>query len=130
VHDRRGPADQAAGPRLSACGESCRGRRTSPLRTVRLIGQLAEPDAIQAAITGSDALISAPGPSRKPGGNGTPRTDGARVVAAMPKAGVRRFVGPVTPSIPDPRDRPTLSCHLWHGNALTNSVGDSERCRG
>ncbi|MCW6003436.1 NAD(P)H-binding protein [Micromonospora sp. CPCC 205371] len=73
------------------------------------VGQLSNPDAVREALTGSDAVISALGPSLKRGAKGTPVTDGTRtVVAAMRQAGVRRFIGLATPSVPDPRDRPSL----------------------
>jgi hypothetical protein len=40
-------------------------------------------------------------------------TDGTRmVVAAMEEAGVRRFIGLATPSVPDARDRPTLKAKV------------------
>ena len=58
-------------------------------------------------------MISALGPSLKRGATGTPVSDGTRtIVAAMQAAGVRRFIGLATPSIPDPRDRLTLKSKL------------------
>lgn len=38
----------------------------------------------------------------------SPRT----IITAMDQAGVRRFIGLATPSVPDPRDRPTLKAQL------------------
>lgn len=79
-----------------------------PRLTVRT-GQLTDQHAVRAAVEGSDAVISALGPTLKPGATGSELTDGTRtVVAAMRQAGVRRYIGLATPSLPDPRDRPTL----------------------
>ena len=77
------------------------------------VGQLFDVDAVAGAVRGSDAVISALGPSLRRGARGTPITDGTLViVAAMEAAGVRRFIGLATPSVPDPRDRPTLKGRL------------------
>ena len=101
-----------------------------PRLTVR-IGQLSDPDAVRDAVTGSDAVISALGPSLKPGAKGTPLTEGTRtIVTAMQQAGVRRFIGLATPSVPDSRDRPTLKAKVlpvlaktMFPHALTDLVG-------
>lgn len=80
--------------------------------TVRA-GHLTDPDAVRAAVTGSDAVISALGPSLKRSVKGTELADGTRVVvAAMRQAGVRRFIGLATPSVPDPRDRSNLRAKI------------------
>jgi len=77
------------------------------------IGQLSDAAAVRDVVGGSDAVISALGPSLKRGASGTPVTDGTRsIVAAMQKAGVRRFIGMATPSVLDPRDRPTFKAKL------------------
>jgi hypothetical protein len=65
------------------------------------------------------------------GATGTPVSDGTRtIVAAMQAAGARRFIGLATPSIADPRDRPTLKgkllpvlARLALPNALTELNG-------
>lgn len=60
-----------------------------------------------------DAVISMLGPALRRGAKGTPVADGTRtVIAAMRQAGVRRFIGLATPSVPDPRDRPTLKAKV------------------
>lgn len=83
-----------------------------PGLTVR-IGQLSDSAAVRDVVGDSDAVISALGPSLKRGARGTPLTEGTRsIVAAMADAGVRRFIGLATPSVPDPRDRPTLRARL------------------
>lgn len=77
------------------------------------VGQLSDADAVRETIAGADAVISALGPTLKPGATGTPLTEGTRtVVAAMVHAGVRRFIGLATPSLSDPRDRPTVKAKV------------------
>lgn len=86
-------------------------RQDPHLRVVT--GQLADRARVLDAVRGSDAVISALGPSLKRGATGTPVTDGTRtIVAAMQTAGVNRFVGLATPSVPDPRDRPTIKARV------------------
>ena len=103
-------------------------------------GALDDRDGIARALVGSQAVISALGPSLSRKATGTPVTDGTRaVVAAMDDAGIRRFIGLATPSVPDRRDRPTLKArvlpvlaHLMFPNALaelrgmTSAVTDSD----
>jgi nucleoside-diphosphate-sugar epimerase len=81
---------------------------------LRLVtGELADSDNVREAVKGSDAVISALGPSLKRGTTGTPVADGTRtVVEAMQATGVRRFVGLATPSVSDPRDKPTLKARI------------------
>jgi nucleoside-diphosphate-sugar epimerase len=76
-------------------------------------GELADRDRVLEAVQGSDAVISALGPSLKRGVTGTPVTDGTRnIIDAMHATGVRRFVGLATPSVPDTRDQPTLKARV------------------
>jgi nucleoside-diphosphate-sugar epimerase len=83
-----------------------------PGLTVRT-GQLSDAAAVRDVVAGSDAVISALGPSLKRGASATPLTYGTRaIVAAMRDAGVRRFIGLATPSVPDPRDGPTFKAKL------------------
>ena len=94
-------------------------------------GELADRAGVARAVDGADAVISALGPTWRPGATGTPVADGTRtIVAAMRAAGVRRFIGLATPAIADPRDRPTLKGKLLQlmprlaiSNALTELVG-------
>ena len=77
------------------------------------VGQLSDAEAVAGVVRGSDAVISALGPSLKRGARGTPVMDGTLViVTAMEAAGVRRFIGLATPSVADPRDLPTLKARL------------------
>ena len=76
-------------------------------------GALTDQRAIRESVRGSDAVISALGPSLKLGAKGTPIADGtANIVAAMRAEGVQRFIGLATPSVPDPRDHSTLKAHV------------------
>jgi putative NADH-flavin reductase len=78
-----------------------------------VVGGLDDATAIEETIAGSDAVISALGPSLKRGATGTPLTEGTRtIVAVMEREGVRRYIGIATPSIPDPRDQPTFRAKL------------------
>jgi nucleoside-diphosphate-sugar epimerase len=104
-------------------------RHTPRLRVV--VGELSDPAAIQPAVQGSQAVISALGPSLKRGATGTPVTDGTtNILKAMQATGVDRFIGLATPSVPDPRDQPTLKgralpvlARLMFPNALTELRG-------
>jgi nucleoside-diphosphate-sugar epimerase len=104
-------------------------RRSPRLRVV--VGELSDPAAIQQAVQGSRAVISALGPSLKRGATGTPVTDGTRnILKAMQATGVDRFIGLATPSVPDPRDQPTLKgralpvlARLMFPNAFTELRG-------
>jgi uncharacterized protein YbjT (DUF2867 family) len=79
---------------------------THPELTV-VSGELSDAAAIQDAVKGADAVISALGPSLKRSATGTPVTDGTRtIVGAMRVEGVARYIGLATPSLADPRDRP------------------------
>ncbi len=105
-----------------------------------VVGQLVDLAKVTESVRGSDAVISALGPSLRRAAQGTPVTDGTRtIVAAMGAAGVRRFIGLATPSVPDRRDRPTLKARvlpvlarLAFPNALeelrgmTNAVTESD----
>ena len=103
---------------------------TQPNLTV-IQGGPDDPAGIGRAVEGADAVISALGPSLRRGATGTPVSDGTRtIVAAMQAAGVRRFIGLATPSVADPRDRPTLKgkllpvmARLALPNALTELRG-------
>ncbi|HEV2529137.1 MAG TPA: NAD(P)H-binding protein [Thermomicrobiales bacterium] len=73
-------------------------------------GQLSDADAIRLAVAGSDAVVSALGPTLARGATGTPLTEGTYlIVAAMKAEGVRRYVGMATPSIRDPHDGRSLT---------------------
>ncbi len=77
-------------------------------------GELHDRVAIDRAVAGADAVISALGPTLKRSAKGTPVTEGTRnIVAAMQAAGVKRFIGLATPAVADPRDRPTFKAKVF-----------------
>ncbi|WP_181783151.1 NAD(P)-dependent oxidoreductase [Pseudonocardia pini] len=91
-------------------------------------GPLSDEDMLRGAVRGADAVVSALGPTLRPGVGGRPLTEGtARVVRLMGEEGVRRFVGLATPSLPDERDRPTLKARVlpvMAGTLFPNALAD------
>ncbi|MDQ3741434.1 MAG: SDR family oxidoreductase [Actinomycetota bacterium] len=72
-------------------------------------GELTDREAIEEAVRGANAVISALGPSLDRKATGMPLVDGTRnIVEAMRATGVRRYVGMATPSLRDPRDKRSL----------------------
>jgi nucleoside-diphosphate-sugar epimerase len=110
---------------------------THPRLTV-VTGQLSDAAAVASAVKDADAVISALGPSLRRGATGRPVTQGTQtIVAAMTSAGVRRFVGLATPSVPDPQDRPTIRARvlpvlagMMFPNALHELVGMTDAVTG
>jgi putative NADH-flavin reductase len=81
---------------------------THPNLTV-VAGELTDRDAVQRAVHGSNAVISALGPSLDRKATGMPLVDGTRtIVDAMLAEGVERYIGMATPSLRDPRDKGSL----------------------
>jgi len=73
-----------------------------------VVGELSDPAAVEQAITGADAVVSALGPDLSRKATGLPLVDGTKnIVGAMQQHGVRRYVGLGTPSVLDPREQPT-----------------------
>lgn len=99
-----------------------------------LEGELSDADRVRQAVRGADAVISALGPSLKLGATGHPVTKGTEnIVAAMLAEGVHRYIGLATPSVADPRDRPTLRAMVLpvmaraaFPNALEEIIGMTE----
>jgi putative NADH-flavin reductase len=81
---------------------------THPNLTV-ITGELTDRDAVQRAVHGADAIISALGPSLDRKATGMPLVEGTRtIVDAMRAEGVERSIGMATPSLRDPRDTSSL----------------------
>ena len=81
---------------------------THPNLTV-IAGKLTDRDAVQRAVRGADAVISALGPSLDRKATGMPLVDGTRTILdAMAAEGVERYIGIATPILRDPRDTPSL----------------------
>ncbi|MBD9727333.1 NAD(P)H-binding protein [Streptomyces caniscabiei] len=101
-------------------------------------GQLADRAAVEQAVSGADAVISALGPSLKRSTTGTQVTDGTRTIAqAMEARKVTRFVGLATPSLADPRDKPhwkhkvlPVAAGLMFPNALAELKGMTKAVTG
>lgn len=82
---------------------------TSHERLTVIGGELSDHEAVAGAIAEADVVISALGPSMDRRVGGTALSEGTcAIVAAMRAGGVRRLIGLATPSVADPRDRPTL----------------------
>ncbi|WP_449373118.1 NAD(P)-dependent oxidoreductase [Arthrobacter psychrolactophilus] len=78
-----------------------------------VIGEMSNTEAINSAITGADAVVSALGASIDRKAQGTPLIDGTRnIFDAMQNHGVSRFVGQATPSVLDPQEKSTFITRL------------------
>jgi nucleoside-diphosphate-sugar epimerase len=78
-----------------------------------VVGETTDAAAIDRAVAGADAVVSALGPSMDRKATGLPLVEGTRhIVAAMQRHDVRRYVGNGTPSVLDPRERPTWQTRL------------------
>jgi len=74
-----------------------------------ITGELTDRDAVQRAVHGADAIISALGPSLDRKATGAPLVDATRtIVDTMRAEGVERYIGMATPSLRDPRDTSSL----------------------
>jgi uncharacterized protein YbjT (DUF2867 family) len=101
-------------------------------------GQLSDRDAVEQAVSGADAFVSALGPSLKRSTTGTAVTDGTRtIVQAMEAQQVARFIGLATPSLADPQDKPhwkhkvlPVAAGLMFPNALAELKGMTEAVTG
>jgi uncharacterized protein YbjT (DUF2867 family) len=78
-----------------------------------IIGEMSDADAIDRAVAGADAVVSALGPSLDRKATGMPLIDGTRhILDAMKRHGVIRYIGHGTPSVLDPHEKPTLQTRL------------------
>src|SRR4051794_29799351 len=76
-------------------------------------GELNDAAAVDRAVQGADAVVSALGPSLDRKATGLPLVEGTRnIIEAMRRHGVRRYVGNGTPSVLDPREKPTWQTRL------------------
>jgi putative NADH-flavin reductase len=76
-------------------------------------GEITDAAAIDRAVTGADAVVSALGPSMDRKATGLPLVEGTQhIVASMQGHGVRRYVGNATPSVLDPREKATWQARL------------------
>jgi putative NADH-flavin reductase len=78
-----------------------------------IIGELSDTDAVNGAVAGADAVVSALGPSLDRKATDMPLIEGTRhILDAMKRHGVTRYVGHATPSVLDPHEKPTLQTKL------------------
>lgn len=78
-----------------------------------VVGELTDRDAIDTAVAGAGAVISALGPSLDRRATGLPLIAGTDLILdAMKQHGVRRYVGHATPAVLDPQERPTAITRL------------------
>ncbi len=78
-----------------------------------LTGEVSDAAAVDRAVAGADAVVSALGPSLDRKATGLPLVEGTRnIIEAMQRHGVRRYVGNGTPSVLDPREKPTWQTRL------------------
>jgi putative NADH-flavin reductase len=74
-----------------------------------IAGELSDAAAVRRAVHGADAVISAIGPSLDRKATGMPLVDGTHTILdAMHAERIERYIGIATPSLCDPRDRPSL----------------------
>lgn len=73
-----------------------------------VIGEMSDQAAIDSAVAGADAVVSALGPSMDRKAIGTPLVAGTgHILDAMKRHHVRRYIGHATPAVLDPREKPT-----------------------
>jgi uncharacterized protein YbjT (DUF2867 family) len=76
-------------------------------------GELTDAAAVERAVHGADAVVSALGPSLDRTATGLPLVEGTRkIIDAMHEHNVRRYVGNGTPSVLEPREKPTWQTRL------------------
>jgi putative NADH-flavin reductase len=85
-------------------------------------GDVLDAEAVEKAVMGQDAVISALGPTRPPVA-GMMETAAKNIVAAMNKAGVRRLISTSGAGVRAEQDQPQLIDHLMKG-LLTLLAGD------
>ena len=85
-------------------------------------GDVLDAAAVENAVAGQDAVISALGPTRPPV-PGMMETAARNIVAAMQKADIRRLISTTGAGVRDPQDQPKLIDHLMKG-LLTLLAGE------
>jgi putative NADH-flavin reductase len=77
-------------------------------------GDVMDAAAVETAVSGQDAVISALGPSRPPV-PGMMETAAQNIVTAMKKVGIRRLISTTGAGVRHPQDQPKLIDHLMKG---------------
>jgi len=79
-----------------------------------VIGEMSDAAAMDSAVAGADAVVSALGPVLTRDEKEHPLTEGTRhLLDAMARHGVRRYVCHATPAVWDPQERPTWQTRLF-----------------
>ncbi|WP_454050576.1 NAD(P)-dependent oxidoreductase [Cellulomonas sp. Marseille-Q8402] len=82
-------------------------------RVTVVVGEMSDAQAIDSAVAGADAVVSALGPSMDRKATGLPLVEGTRhILEAMHRHGVRRYIGQATPAVLDPHETPTMVTRL------------------
>jgi nucleoside-diphosphate-sugar epimerase len=69
---------------------------------------MSDAEAIDSAVAGAEAVVSALGPSMDRKATGIPLVEGTRhILKAMQSHGVTRYIGHATPAVLDPQEKPT-----------------------
>ena len=78
-----------------------------------VIGEMSDAAAIDSAVAGADVVVSTLGPSLDRKATGLPLVEGTgHLLESMKRHGVNRYIGHATPSVLDPREKPTLQTRL------------------
>ncbi|PKN93641.1 MAG: NmrA family transcriptional regulator [Chloroflexi bacterium HGW-Chloroflexi-6] len=85
-------------------------------------GDVKDTAAVENAVAGQEAVISALGPTRPPV-PGMMEKAAQNIVAAMKNAGIRRLISTTGAGVRDPQDQPKLIDHLMKG-LLTLMAGE------
>jgi len=83
-------------------------------RLTLLTGDVMDAAAVQRAVSGQEAVISALGPSRPPV-PGMMEKAAQNILAAMKKEGIRRLISTTGAGVRDPQDQPRFIDHLMKG---------------
>jgi putative NADH-flavin reductase len=87
-----------------------------------LQGDVMDANAVEKAVAGQEAVISALGPTRPPAA-GMMETAAHNILSAMKKAGIGRLVSTTGAGVRHPQDQPKLMDHIMKG-LLTLLAGD------
>jgi putative NADH-flavin reductase len=104
----------AAGHKVKAFVRNPAKAATSHPNLCIVQGDVLDAAAVEKAVEGQEAIVSALGPTRPPV-PGAMETAARNILAAMQKHGIRRLISTTGAGVRDPRDRPKLMDHLMKG---------------
>lgn len=74
-----------------------------------VVGEMSDAAAIDTAVAGAEAVVSALGPSMDKKATGLPLVEGTgHILDSMKRHGVTRYIGQATPAVLDPQEKPTM----------------------